>query len=99
MQLALGKVPTEEILSGALLLVAGALLFVPGFITDGIGFSLLVPQIRKVVVRLITDRISKSFNLSAWHRIEVDFDPFGDRYEKEERIIDAEFEEKPGKED
>lgn len=41
-----GESPTNELLDGALLLVAGAFLLTPGLVTDGIGFLLLVPLTR-----------------------------------------------------
>jgi UPF0716 protein FxsA len=43
---AAGKPPGQEILDGALVLIAGALLIVPGFITDLIGILLLLRPIR-----------------------------------------------------
>ncbi|MDW7711366.1 MAG: FxsA family protein [Deferrisomatales bacterium] len=41
-----GRPPGEEIVDGALLLVGGALLLTPGFLTDGLGFSLIFPATR-----------------------------------------------------
>lgn len=41
-----GKLPHEEVLDGLMILIAGAVLLTPGFLTDAIGFSLLVPSIR-----------------------------------------------------
>lgn len=43
-----GALPAFEIFSGVCLLVAGALLLTPGFITDGIGFLLLWPTARRM---------------------------------------------------
>ena len=45
--LARGELPAQELLEGALLLVAGALLLTPGFFTDTIGFFLLIPPLRQ----------------------------------------------------
>ncbi len=45
-KVARGESPTNELLDGALLLVAGAFLLTPGLVTDGIGFLLLVPLTR-----------------------------------------------------
>lgn len=45
-----GRVPEEGILSGALVLVGGLLLIVPGVITDVLGFFLLIPPTRRWVV-------------------------------------------------
>lgn len=41
-----GAIPVEEALTGVCLLVAGALLLTPGFLTDAVGFALLVPPVR-----------------------------------------------------
>jgi len=53
-QLALdeGRLPTVEIVDGALILLAGALLFTPGFITDTIGLLLLFPPTRAALRRV-----------------------------------------------
>jgi UPF0716 protein FxsA len=45
-----GAVPALEVLDGALLLVAGLFLLLPGFLTDTIGFLLLVPPLRHWIV-------------------------------------------------
>jgi UPF0716 protein FxsA len=45
-----GEVPALEVLDGALLLVAGLFLLLPGFLTDTIGFLLLVPPLRHWIV-------------------------------------------------
>lgn len=44
------QVPTLELLSGALLLVAGLVLLLPGFFTDALGFLLLVPKLRRFLI-------------------------------------------------
>lgn len=45
-----GRVPAMQIAEGVALLFAGAVLLTPGFITDAIGFSLLVPPIRQGII-------------------------------------------------
>jgi UPF0716 protein FxsA len=45
-KVARGEAPTDELLDGALLLVAGAFLLTPGLITDIIGFLLVIPLTR-----------------------------------------------------
>jgi UPF0716 protein FxsA len=61
-QLALGegRVPHREVLDGALIILGGAFLLTPGFITDAIGLFLLIPPTRAVarnmLVRLLTRR-------------------------------------------
>ncbi len=44
-----GRVPGPELLDGALLLVAGLLLVIPGFVTDFFGLLLLLPPARALV--------------------------------------------------
>lgn len=45
-QLRAGEIPAAELVDGALILVAGALLLTPGFVTDVIGLLLLIPAMR-----------------------------------------------------
>ncbi|MEJ2691872.1 MAG: FxsA family protein [Candidatus Thiodiazotropha sp.] len=42
-----GEMPAIEVMEGAILLVCGVLLLLPGFITDGVGFLFLVPPVRR----------------------------------------------------
>ena len=51
--MAAGRVPTESLLDGLLILVAGVLLVAPGVITDVLGIVLLIPVSRRLVRRLI----------------------------------------------
>ncbi len=44
-----GRLPHQEVLDGLMILVAGAVLLTPGFLTDAFGFLLLVPAFRRVV--------------------------------------------------
>jgi UPF0716 protein FxsA len=48
-----GRVPTREVADGAMVLLAGALLLVPGFLTDVLGLLLLVPATRALARRLV----------------------------------------------
>lgn len=50
-RMAMGEFPAEHGAHGLLLGLAGLLLFTPGFITDSIGFVLLVPAIRRLIIR------------------------------------------------
>ncbi len=49
-KLAQGSMPIEELVAGLFLAVGGALLLTPGFLTDAIGFSCLIPGLRKVII-------------------------------------------------
>lgn len=54
--MARGGLPALELLEGAALLVAGALLLTPGFFTDTIGFLLLVPPLRRRAIQWLLGR-------------------------------------------
>lgn len=58
-----GQVPGRELSDGAAILVAGAFLISPGFITDILGFLLLVPAVRAVVYQVVSRRVSKRFTV------------------------------------
>jgi UPF0716 protein FxsA len=49
-----GRVPTREVLDGALVLVGGVLLVAPGFVTDAVGLLLVLPVSRPALRRLLT---------------------------------------------
>ena len=51
-----GELPAVGIIEAALLLVAGALLLTPGFVTDTIGFLILVPPLRRRVVQSFLEK-------------------------------------------
>ena len=51
-----GEFPGKELAHGAMILVAGALLLTPGFLTDAVGFSLLVRPVREVLRKFLARR-------------------------------------------
>jgi UPF0716 protein FxsA len=51
--LASGRVPHGEILDGVLVIVGGALLLTPGFLTDILGLALLIPATRALARRVV----------------------------------------------
>jgi UPF0716 protein FxsA len=57
------RLPAEEVTDGALVLLAGALLLTPGFVTDGVGFLLLLPPTRAVINRALRSRVRLSMGL------------------------------------
>ncbi len=54
--LAKGQAPAFEMMEGALLMVSGLLLLLPGFITDAFGFMMLVPPVRKAFILAVLKR-------------------------------------------
>jgi UPF0716 protein FxsA len=57
--LADGRIPHREVLDGVLVIFGGALLITPGFITDVLGFILLVPPTRALVRRILVRRLGR----------------------------------------
>ena len=58
-QLIKNEIPIYEIISGAALAFAAFLLILPGFLTDIVGFLLIIPITRKFFIRSITSKYSK----------------------------------------
>lgn len=84
-----GEMPVGEVFTGLCLLVAGALLLTPGFLTDAVGFTLFVPGIRSFLAGGILQALSKRGNV--WVNGN---DPFGaQRNPADDNVIDAEFSE------
>ncbi len=64
-----GELPAQTLFEGACLLVAGALLLTPGFFTDGVGFALLTPPLRRWLYRHLRHRLvirADPFAPSGW---------------------------------
>ena len=53
--LAQGTIPAYEMIEGPILLVGGALLLTPGFVTDIMGFACLIPQLRTKIARYVIE--------------------------------------------
>ncbi|MEK7266534.1 MAG: FxsA family protein [Pseudomonadota bacterium] len=51
--IARNELPVDQIAHGVLILVAGVLLMTPGYVTDTMGFLLLIPAIRVRVARAV----------------------------------------------
>ncbi len=49
--------PTGPIAHGALILLAGALMVTPGFVTDATGLLLLLPPVRTALMRALSSRV------------------------------------------
>jgi UPF0716 protein FxsA len=88
-----GEFPAREVFDGACILVAGALLLTPGFVTDTAGLLLFVPAVRAYLGRVLLRYLMSRGN--------VDIEMFGgDDRRREKRdpgggIIEGEFHEVP----
>ena len=58
-QLLKNEIPIYEIISGAALAFAALLLITPGFLTDLIGFLLIIPITRKFFIKSISSKLKK----------------------------------------
>jgi len=58
-QLVKNEIPMYEIISGAALAFAALLLIIPGFLTDILGFLLIIPTTRKFFIRSISSKFKK----------------------------------------
>ena len=61
-QLIKNEMPIYEIISGAALAFAAFLLILPGFLTDIVGFLLIIPTTRKVFIKLIAAKFNTKKN-------------------------------------
>ena len=80
-----GRIPHREIVDGVLIIFGGAFLITPGFITDVLGFLLLIPPTRSLFRR----RLQRRFEVRAvgaagrYRRAAADYDVEGTATEHE----------------
>jgi UPF0716 protein FxsA len=58
--LAEGRMPSQGVMDGVLILVAGGLLAAPGFVTDILGMALLVPTVRVPIKAFLRRRLEEA---------------------------------------
>jgi UPF0716 protein FxsA len=68
--LSAGRIPHREVLDGVLIILGGAFLLTPGFITDAVGLLLLVPPTRATFRGLLTRMMLRPTRLG-WARVVV----------------------------
>jgi UPF0716 protein FxsA len=87
------EMPIKEMFDGLCLAFAGAVLITPGFFTDAIGFSLLIPPVRALMQQYIISRfdtrIFGSEGQTRFHHRAGRQSPFRS---KSDSIIDGEYE-------
>ena len=59
-QIEAGRTPAAKLAHGVMVVIAGILLLIPGFVTDILGILLFIPPIRDFGWHLIKDRITVS---------------------------------------
>lgn len=73
-----GKIPADEAIEALMLFTVGILLCAPGFITDTLGFLIIIPPIRRVVASLVVAKIkqiSSSGDINIYSSTTADFAP------------------------
>src|ERR671915_1916746 len=54
-----GRMPHREVMDGVLVIFGGAFLITPGFLTDIVGLTLLIPPTRAIVRRFVARRLDR----------------------------------------
>ena len=86
-----GQLPVAEVFDGICLLIGGALLLTPGFVTDAVGFLLLIPPVRLVLRRWCRRYLMEAGRVQMWSDAPPP-DP-GSAGGRSSPVIDGEFEE------
>ena len=81
-QLVKNEIPINEIISGAALAFAALLLIIPGFLTDFIGFLLIIPYTRKILIKNISSKYKNKINENI---VEGDYEET--KQEKDDKLI------------
>ncbi len=88
-----GKMPTDDLIGGLLILVGGALLLTPGLLTDITGFSLILPGTRNFYTKIIKNRFARYFDKNGFNmNYQRGFSK--KNYNMDDDFIDIESEEK-----
>lgn len=66
-----GQLPIQEVFEGFCIFVAGAMLLTPGFVTDSIGFLLLVPAFRRALQTLGARHLVAGGQVKVWRDVEA----------------------------
>lgn len=59
------KIPMLPMIEGIAIVIAGAFLLTPGFLTDTLGAILLIPPLRLKIVEFVIEYLKKSFTLKS----------------------------------
>lgn len=57
-----GQPPAMEMLEGAAILISGVMLLIPGFVTDALGFMLLIPPLRRALLMPVIAKSNMVFH-------------------------------------
>ncbi len=63
------RMPAREVADGALVILGGAMLLTPGFVTDALGLILIVPPTRAVLRKALTSVVARRMGGSGVRRL------------------------------
>lgn len=61
------RLPADQMAEGLAILVAGVLLLTPGFLTDAMGFALLIPPVRRAIIAFVGKSMAARFTVVDMH--------------------------------
>jgi UPF0716 protein FxsA len=79
--------PAHSVLEGLMILVGGVLLLTPGFLTDGIGFLLLIPWTRALLLRPLRSAVDR--HLAKLRLVRAHDGPFSGRSHGAGPVVDT----------
>ena len=62
-----GVLPSDELFQGAIIVVGGLLLVTPGMITDLVGFAMLIPQTRNIIIKWLRNLMQRKVQQGKIH--------------------------------
>lgn len=80
-----GRMPSDELADGFMVLFGAALLLTPGFLTDGLGFLLLIPLTRGPLKQML----KRAMGAYVARRVEIGVEQMGARGTPRARRVDV----------
>ena len=81
------KIPMLPMIEGVAIVIAGAFLLTPGFLTDTLGAILLIPPLRLKIVEFVIEYLKKSFTLKS------NFTGYTENENKDKKVYEGKYEE------
>lgn len=78
-EVAAGRLPAASVVDGVIILLAGAVLITPGFLTDALGFLCLVPAFRRLIKNMLWRRLKRAVQEGRVH-VSMHFEADGGPY-------------------
>ena len=83
------KIPMLPMIEGIAIVIAGAFLLTPGFLTDTLGAILLIPPLRLKIVEFVIEYLKKSFTLKS----NFTRDTENENKDKDKKVYEGKYEE------